>query len=77
MNICIISLGLQELNRLNQPWRYKFQGARAINQAGHKVYLVSDGYPRLPKEGELAGYTLKRINVLQEWPSLGLSLLSE
>ncbi len=71
MRICLISPGLKERERRLQPWRYLLEAARALEQNGHEVYLVSDGYPRLPREDRVAKLPVIRLASLQEWPIHG------
>jgi glycosyltransferase involved in cell wall biosynthesis len=70
MRLCFISSAIEDRHLFIQPWRYLIHAAAALNQAGNRVYFLSDGYPRLPQEEKFAGYTVRRINSLLEWPPL-------
>lgn len=75
MKVCLISSGFDERNRMKQPWLYLLQGAHALNHNGHKVFLVSDGYPRLAKMGILEELLVIRIHSTREWFLTGNKLL--
>jgi phosphatidyl-myo-inositol dimannoside synthase len=76
MRICIISNGLLARHQFVQPWLHLSQGAHALEQGGHQVFFISDGYPELADEKEFGGFPVKRTNSLQEWPLLGNNQLA-
>ena len=61
MKICLVSSGLEERNLRLQPWRYLIETARTLAGSGHDVHLVSDGHPRLPKNGDVVGLPVTRL----------------
>jgi glycosyltransferase involved in cell wall biosynthesis len=61
MRICLVSSGLEERNRRLQPWRYLFETAGTLASSGHDVHLVSDGHPRLPRNGDVTGLPVTRL----------------
>jgi len=71
MRICLVSHGLEERNRFIQPWRYIFRVAGILSQSGHDICLVTDGYPRLPRDGRLSDWPVMRLPSLQDWPLYG------
>jgi glycosyltransferase involved in cell wall biosynthesis len=71
MRICLVSFGLEERNQRLQPWRYLLEIADTLVQNGHDVHLVSDGYPRLSKEGKVGSLPVLRLNSLESWPLRG------
>jgi glycosyltransferase involved in cell wall biosynthesis len=71
MKIGLVSFGLEERNQRLQPWRYLLEAAGTLVRSGHEVYLISDGYPRLPREDKFSGLPVTRLTDLHDWPMYG------
>jgi glycosyltransferase involved in cell wall biosynthesis len=58
--ICLVSAGLHGVNLRLQPWRYLFETARGLSQAGHHVTVLTD-HPAVKEHAAWKGIPLIRL----------------
>lgn len=65
MRVNIICFNFKESNIRLQPRRYLYEIAKYLLSQNFNVRLISDGYPSYPKEGEIHGLKIRRVNKLR------------
>jgi len=59
------------------PWRYIHELSKQLLELNHEVVVVTDGYPRLPKNGDVDGVPVIRLRHVRHFPSSNFDEITE